>query len=383
MKKFFLVSVILLSTSCSIASSDLDLIGANSEVSTISSFEPSLLDNKVLASFNGENLVLSLNNKTSFKSEKDAVNYAISQNSALFGKKSFSIMNNGANYYIYEIKSNESIKTYSDLRSIKLNKQSSGNLTAIVSEKSKIRFYAYQEKNNYTNKVNSPKEVIERLKAMENEFSKTKDQRGIFIATYRVISERVDKEITRFKTENKPKSATFLQNLMINFANKYFYAHDLYFSNKLEKTPEVWKMAFDSGRKSQNVNLYNSASIAEILALSMNAHIIHDLSFSLKEVNYDPKDAEIRDVYLMFNKALFEEKDHIISAIHKIYGNNVVEGASTFFGSVGDFTMQKIFTIMRNISESQAELSNKEKIVTKAVSIGDGIMKVVPGGNSI
>src|SRR5690606_34919302 len=129
---------------------------------------------------------------------------------------------------------------------------------------------------------------------------------------YRVISERAYRELLNFRRQGNLKAAEFEEKLLINFANKYFEAYSAYSETRLHQVPEVWKMAFDSGRKSQNLDLYKSGNIAEIFALSMNAHMIHDLPFTLQEINYDENDPVIKETFYHFNTALFEEKDNIL-----------------------------------------------------------------------
>ncbi|MEK7431714.1 MAG: DUF5995 family protein [Cyanobacteriota bacterium] len=384
MKKYLLLSIFLVS-SCT---PSINTYTESFDVTNISSFSPVSIKNKKIGTFDNQALILSDLKGNSFDSEKKAIDFALNEqeNSLPLNKKAYSIVNANNYFYVYEMKKNSlffDAKDYKDLRNIKLESNLNFNLTAIISQKAKIRFYSSKKSNYLPSQAKSPQEIINRLKIMESDFSKTKDHRGVFVSTYRVISERVDKEIVKFRDQNKVKSADFLEKLMLNFANKYFYAHDLYFSDNFEKTPEVWKMAFDSGRKSENFGIEKSGNIVEILALSMNAHIIHDLAFSLKEVNYNPNDKELVAVYDMFNKALFEEKDNIIKSITNIYGKNIISSANSFFGVAGDFTMQKIFNLMRNVAKDQAELSNKEKIVSRSVSTGDLIMKSVLGGNSL
>lgn len=372
--------------SCSSINSD--SVITTQEKASISSFEAAALNNLLLGHYNNIGIFLRTDIETPFKSEKEAINYILQkQSSKIFLENQvYSVVQKSNLFYVYEVNSKNTkleLKSYADLRNIVINKKSGIKLNSIVSQKGNIRFYSNDSLATSYSVSLKPDEIINRLKIMETEFAKTKDSRGIFVAEYKVISQRVEKEIRNFKDNGQTKSADFLNSLMINFANKYFTAYDSYFSENLEKTDEVWRMAFDSGRKANIIGIDKSSNIAEVFSLSMNAHIIHDLSFSLKEINYNPKDQELKQVFMKFNSALFEEKNNILNAINKIYGKNVISAANNFFGTVGDFTMQRIFSLMRNTAESQSELADKNKIIKKSITLGDAIISTIPGGNSI
>lgn len=382
MKKILVLSLLL----CVSCTNNINNI--NTDFSEISSeiFIPNSIEDKAIASFKGNNIIINKYIDKNFKKEKDAIFYTLDyqKSSTIFDKKMYAIINKNGSFYPYEIKKeffSDYLDNYSDLRNIKIN--NNNKITCIISKKGKIRFFDASISTFTPNIAKTPQEIIARLKEMESEFTKTKDSRGIFTATYRVISERVDKFIDKSRKEGKTREADFIEKLMLNFANKYFYAHDLYYSGNVEKTPEVWRMAFDSGRRSEVFGIEKLGNIPEVLALSMNAHIIHDLSLSLKELNFDPKDKALSDTYDNFNKILFEEKDNIVNAITKIYGKNIVSSANSFFGELGTITLHPIFNLMRNIAKNQAEFSDKDKIISRSVTYGDGIMKAVLGGNSI
>lgn len=387
LNKFVSSSIILFSvfalTSCSNVSNNF----ITPEQVKVSSFEAISLNNTLIANYNNSGVYLRTDIETSFKSEKEAINYVLKkQDRSIFSEnKPYAIVQKANSFYVYEMNSKNtklSLKSYSDLRKINIKKTPEIRLNSIISQKSNIRFCSYETSINKYPKASQPSEIIERLKTMEKDFGKTKDARGIFTAVYRTVSQRVEKEINIARLQGQNKSADFLNALMIGFANKYFEAHDSYFLDNIDKTDESWRMAFDSGRKVDIVGLDKSFNIAEVLALSMNAHILNDLTMTLKDIKYNPNDKELKDVFMKFNSILFEEKNNILDSINRIYGKNVISSANNFFGSVGEFTMQKIFSLMRNTAESQLSLS-KDKILDKVVNIGDSIMATVPGGNSI
>lgn len=351
-------------------------------------FLPQNLENKDIASLKNNSLVLSNYLGKEFIKEKDALNYIFShqEQTSIYNKKIYALISKENKFYPYEIKqdaNSSTLKEYSDLRNIKIKSNQDFKINSIVSSRGSIRFFDAPISTFYPNQGKNTQDIITRLRAMETEFTPTKDPRIVFVSTYKITSQKVDKFIESFEAQNKTKEADFLRKLMVNFANKYFYAHDLYYSGNVEKTPEAWRMVFDSGRKSSIFGLDKKGNLPELMALSMNAHIIHDLPFSLKEINFDPKDTQIVTVFDSFNDILFEEKDNIVNSLTKVYGSSVLSYANSFFGSVGTITMKPIFTLMRTIARNQAEFSNKEKIIERSNSYGDSIMKAVLGGNKI
>lgn len=330
------------------------------------------------------------NKSTSYKTEAEAINAALELQKGIFSlANDYIILNSGDSYLIHNIELNENnsktsqkLSSYADLRDAKVS-NSNTNALAIMSKNGQVRFLKGQVDSNNYSKSNTIEQCVSRLDIMRDSLGKTLDHRGIFATTYSVITRRVMNEVNKLKAEGNIKTAEFEEKLLVNFANKYFDAYDNYSANKMDKVPEVWRSAFDSGRKSQAKGIKKSGNIAEVLGLSMVAHIIHDLSFSLHEVGYDEKDPIIKAAYYNFNNSLFDEKDNILKALKKAYGDNIVQQANDVFGSVGEFTMQKIFSIMRSMSAKQSQNFNPQEIVKTSLSVSDAVTKVVPGGNSV
>ena len=347
-------------------------------------FRNDLLPNQELGKLDSNALTLGniVGKKEGYTNEKEVVSDIVSK----LKKIDYVVFQGNDNlFYVYEINflNGKDLSIYPELRSIKVrNDFSTAKLVCISSKRKHFRFYNGENSPVYK-PVSTPEEAISRLQNMEIILSKNLDHRGLFATMYRVITQRAYKELQIYKQQGNLKAAKFEEDLMINFANKYFQAYDNYASNNISGVKEVWRMAFDSGRKSQDLGLNKSGNIAEILGLSMNAHIIHDLPFTLKEIGYDVKDPVLKSTFDRFNTVLFEEKDNILSALKQRYGKNIVNDANDFFGPVGNWTMQKVFSVMRTIASSQAAYSDKNKIERTAISFGDGIMDIVPGGNSI
>lgn len=329
------------------------------------------------------------NKSTSYKTESEAIASALELQKGIFSlADDYIILKSDNNYVIHNIeliennrKTSTKLNSYADLRDFK--PYSNTNAIAIMSKNGQVRFLQGQEDSNVYSKSTTIEQCVARLDVMKKSLGTNLDHRGIFATTYSVITRRVMNEVIKLKSAGDFKTAEFEEKLLINFANKYFDAYDNYTANKLDKVPEVWRAAFDSGRKSQARGLKKSGNIAEVLGLSMVAHIIHDLSFSLNEVGYDEKDPVLKNAYYSFNESLFDEKDNILKALRTSYGDNIVQQANDVFGSVGEFTMQKIFSIMRGMSAKQSQNFNPQEIVKTSVSVSDAVTKAVPGGNTI
>ena len=385
-KALLLIIPTLIMASCS---NEVELSIVNDNTVNTFAFVPTSIENSTLGNIKDYTLKVGeqIGKTNGYQSEAKVINEALNLQKGIFNpNKDYIVTNTGNNFYLYNIdaynksqKTNFSFASYDETRAFK----TTFNIFAIVTKKGNVRYLSPQASTKVYSLAKTPEEVVVRLKTMETEFTRTQDHRGIFATTYRVITQRAIKALNDYKKEGNLKAADFEEKLLLDFANTYFIAYDNYSSNNFSKTTEVWRAAFDSGRKAQSIDLKKSGSIAEILALSMTAHIVHDLSFTLHRIGYDEKDIVIKDTFFKFNKDLFEEKDNILSALKSNYGNNIIQQANNFFGPVGEFTMQKIFSAMRGLAAEQSNNYNPDKIVKTSLGISNGVMKLVPGGNSI
>ncbi|GIW22191.1 MAG: hypothetical protein KatS3mg068_1198 [Candidatus Sericytochromatia bacterium] len=348
-------------------------------------------------------------NKLGYISEKDFIN-AIKELNETNINKDFVVISKDNKFFIYELKNNkffnDDLDNYSELRISpeKIQIPENTKLVAISSNKRSFRFF-YNDKTdkNVYEKIENPLPdesleslskklnlVLNRLDKMEKTLTASKDHKGLFVSMYKVITNRALKEMQGYIKEGKNKEAEFVVKLAINFANKYFDAYDNLVNGDIEKIPEAWRYAFDSGRISK-VDNYPRESLIEILALSMNAHILHDLPFTLKEIGFNPKDKVINDTFDHFNKALYEEKDNIIKAITKNYGNKL-ENFDEFTSKI-DFVLsgfsikkrepitQNLFTSMRTIAKKSSQNMDDKEIKDFSTKTANSIISLIPGGN--
>jgi hypothetical protein len=230
---------------------------------------------------------------------------------------------------------------------------------------------------------------------MKTDLAPTKDHKGVFVSMYQVITSRALSEMQNYISQGKFKEAEFEGKLAINFANKYFEAYDNLVEGNIAKIPEPWRFAFDSGRVSQAEG-YPKKSIVEITALSMNAHIIHDLPLTLKEIGFNPKDKELDETFDRFNKVLYEEKNNILNSIAPNYGSGLSDfqdmvskteplmkkSMELFFQrDINESVTQNIFTFMRNVAKHEAINMSEEEIKDFSTKTASIVSTYIPGGN--
>jgi len=349
-------------------------------------------------------------NINGYDTEKSFINAVIDLNKTNINKD-FVILEKNNKYFIYELKTNKlfdnDLEYYSDLKVSrdKISIPKDTKLIALCSDKNSIRFFNNDNTdNNLYERIENPKEdenleslekklnaVLNRLDKMEKTLTPSKDHKGLFTSMYKVITNRALEEMKNYIKDGKNEEAKFEAKLAINFANKYFEAYDNLIKGDIEKIPDAWRYAFDSGRISQAEN-YPNESIIEILALSMNAHILHDLPLTLKEVGFNPKDKIMNDTFDHFNKALYEEKNNIIKAITKNYGKkleNFDEMTSKVDMVLNGFSLKKhepitqnLFTSMRTIAKNSSQNMNEKDIKEFSSKTANSIISFIPGGNN-
>lgn len=233
-------------------------------------------------------------------------------------------------------------------------------------------------------------QALNRLQDMEAQLGRVQDHRGIFAAMYRVITERGITEMDKMIASGDTAGAEFEARLLVNFANKYFAAYDAYSAGDVAHVPEVWRAAFDAGRNAE-ASGYSRTSVTEVTALSMIAHIIHDLPMTLKEIDYTG-DPHQEKVYDQFNGALMEEKDRILGAITRQFGPTDLDLLESAFRHVAKNVAkgcgervalaleQGMFSGMREIAKWQSQNAQIPQIEKLSLSLSDA-SRSLPGGN--
>lgn len=335
-------------------------------------------------------------------------------------------------YELYNIKmpttffeDGDDFNAYGEIRSAQLKTSLPGGyqLIAVVSDDNDVRYFGRESSPGQYSRPTDPNAItsaqgttetarkavveslraraiqaLDRLKQMERDLAAQKDHRGIFATTYRVITERAIKEMDEFIKKGDLRAAEFEGALLVNFANRYFDAYDNYARGNLEAVPEVWRAAFDAGRNAEAAG-YPKASMTEVLALSMVAHIINDLPQTLQDIGY-PQAVDrqkLEAVYDSFNQALMEEKPKIMAALGRNYGGtdiHVLDAlGSIFMGApagpfgpvVGPWTnntvQKEIFTWMRTLARERAASMNPSQIQKEALKMSDQVRTWTPGGN--
>ena len=118
--------------------------------------------------------------------------------------------------------------------------------------------------------------VLTRMSTLVNQWEAARDRRAIFLSCYRLMTRNMLDAIEAGRFQD----GVWVSRLLERFADYYFAALDR-FDQEEASAPPVWKLAFDATRDENVMTLQH-------LLLGVNAHINHDLVFSL----YDLLEAE-------------------------------------------------------------------------------------------
>jgi len=114
--------------------------------------------------------------------------------------------------------------------------------------------------------------VLIRMTALIDQWEAAHDRRAIFLGCYRLMTHNMLDAIEAGRFHDGEWVARLLQR----FADYYFVALDR-FEQDEASTPAVWKLAFDATHDEKVMTLQH-------LLLGVNAHINHDLVFSLYDL---------------------------------------------------------------------------------------------------
>lgn len=375
-------------------------------------FEPQSLKGQPIGNL-GKNKIYIGAHRKAFDTEGDALKFLHDQKKFRLDNQDFALVQSRhGTYHLYELKmprfglsDGRDLSSYKDLRSARFSSlPQQARLMGVLSEHLQFRAQTREApvtaafkpipdphpNDSLTSLRNRSFQALERLQTMESELGQVQDHRGIFAAMYRVITERGIEEMDKMIANGDKAGAEFEARLLVNFANKYFAAYDAYSAGNMQQVPEVWRSAFDAGRNAEATG-YNRTSVTEVTALSMVAHIIHDLPLTLKEIGYKG-DPHQEKVYDQFNGALMEEKNRIISAITRKFGPTDLDLIETAFRSVAQTVAkgcgervalaveQGIFSGMREIAKWQSQNYQLNQIESFSLRLSDA-SRLLPGGN--
>jgi hypothetical protein len=111
--------------------------------------------------------------------------------------------------------------------------------------------------------------------ALVDEWEAARDRRAIFLGCYRLMTHNMLDAIEAGRFHD----GAWVRRLLERFADYYFSALDRFEQNETS-TPAVWKLAFDATRDAKVMTLQH-------LLLGVNAHVNHDLVFSLYDLLED------------------------------------------------------------------------------------------------
>ncbi len=114
--------------------------------------------------------------------------------------------------------------------------------------------------------------VLHRMTTLVDQWEAAHDRRAIFLGCYRLMTRNMLDGIEAGRFHD----GAWVSRLLERFADYYFVALD-HFEQDKTSTPAVWKLAFDAARDEKVMTLQH-------LLLGVNAHINHDLVFSLYDL---------------------------------------------------------------------------------------------------
>ncbi len=320
------------------------------------------------------------------------------------------LIEDGGTFYIYLIEAGvvpgPDLGSYGQIRAGRfITNIGGGNLLAICSDDQHIRFFAPQKSPKAFARVPLPtstdsvEQLIEkaelaraRLIDMENTLGPGKDHRGLFSSMYRVITDKALAILRQLHADGKTVEALFEGRLISNFGNKFFQAYDDYAVDPA-KVKEIWRATFDSGRVGQAID-YALLSCSEIIGMSMTAHIIHDLPFTLKEIGFDAQNQAMNACYDSFNSDLIAEKNNILNAARRHFGATNLHALEAIFTAVvnlfsdpthcdlADDFAKHGFTALRDYAKYLfTQGCDPARIERDALLLSDTIRTATPGGN--
>lgn len=153
-------------------------------------------------------------------------------------------------------------------------------------------------------RLSTSEQVLDRLRRIEHDLTDKRDRRAIFATAYRITTENVRRAIR----DGRFRDRQWIEQILVAFANQYFAALDGQF------VPRPWQAAFEVAQDPHSSVLRN-------LALSMNAHILHDLPIAVAEVG--ELTATVKADFATLNQIFREEMDQVQRAVSLRYSDRI------------------------------------------------------------
>ena len=204
--------------------------------------------------------------------------------------------------------------------------------------------------------------VEDRMQAIVQEWEDRQDRRALFLTCYRMMTTNLKQAITAGEFND----ADWVNQLMEHFAAYYFFALDAY-EKQAPQIPQAWQIAFDAAQRPD-------VSVIQNLLLGINAHINHDLVYSLVDMlegewqNLAPEGRRLR-------LADHEHVNDIIGSTIDTVQTNLLEAddrrwdiLDKLLGPVDEWLLSKVISEWREqvwegaiqLLESQDEASREE-----------------------
>ncbi len=151
-------------------------------------------------------------------------------------------------------------------------------------------------------------DVIAGLAELERAFVAVRDRRGIFAATYLVVTQTVQEWIEGGRFLDREKVARYV----VAFANTYRQALARYETGQRSEVPGAWLRSFDASRSLR-------ASVYQQLLLGVNAHINHDLPHAVLDAGLSVACERCYRDHTLLNDATRAAIPHILRRVAALY----------------------------------------------------------------
>ena len=170
-------------------------------------------------------------------------------------------------------------------------------------------------------------DVLGSLGRLQQIFYEQRDRRAVFVSAYLVITTAVKARVlSKSFADNE-----WVMRYDIAFANQYRIALLAYERGDSAGLPEAWRIAFDAAR-------HNDALIIQDLMLGINAHVNHDLPFTLSAVSIDPDRQQRFEDHTTVNETLQAAMGELENRIEAMYAPGLDMLGRAFYPLIGEIT---------------------------------------------
>ena len=281
--------------------------------------------------------------------------------------KDFVVVKDSTGYASYELQvlgRNKTLRSQKDLLSVipldRIDGSTHTKVVAVVAANGDARFFESPKANvSIPPAVQTVDEVLNQLSTLQQVFGTEQKQMGLFPSIYRITTEAAQERIEVYRRNGLTQEAQFIEELVVDFGNRYFTSLYQYCNDGLDEVPEIWRTAFDIGRMADYLKPNETLNT---LSLSIIAHVVYDLSLSLRAVQYKSDDRSQRQAFLEFDRLLLDQKENILSSIAEYYSYKQVNHLVEAIDRVDPFWIDRLFIIGRKKASRQSQQGDHRSI---------------------